>query len=219
MKIFIPIKEHSERVPNKNFREFKGKPLYQHVLYKYVDKDCEVWVDTDSEEIASWIRDLDKNIFAYSRPEHLRGCSVSVNLLIDFFVTCHCLQEDIIAQIHVTSPFLKPETVLTYGRMLKNAEYLDSIASSNLIQSRLWRKEDYGYCPVNHNPMKMERTQDLPQLFEENSSFYIFKYNSFLENKKRIGTRNKFVNIDLPENLDIDTLSDWNFCEKISKIF
>ena len=47
MKIFIPIKEISQRVPKKNFRLFDGAPLYKHTLYKL--KDFEVYVDTDSE--------------------------------------------------------------------------------------------------------------------------------------------------------------------------
>lgn len=31
---FIPIKEHSSRIPNKNFRDFNGKPLYEHFFTK-----------------------------------------------------------------------------------------------------------------------------------------------------------------------------------------
>ena len=46
MKIFIPIKENSQRVPGKNFREFGGAPLYKHTLYKLSNKS--IYVDTDS---------------------------------------------------------------------------------------------------------------------------------------------------------------------------
>ena len=34
MIIYIPIKENSQRVPNKNFREFCGKPLWEHTIDK-----------------------------------------------------------------------------------------------------------------------------------------------------------------------------------------
>ena len=47
LKIFIPIKKDSQRVPGKNFRIFNGEPLYKHTLLKY-SKD-EVWVDTASD--------------------------------------------------------------------------------------------------------------------------------------------------------------------------
>ena len=43
MIVFIPIKEVSQRVPRKNFRLFKGVPLYKHVLRKY--KNYKVYVD------------------------------------------------------------------------------------------------------------------------------------------------------------------------------
>ena len=56
MKIFIPIKEKSQRVPNKNFRLFNGIPLYKHTLYKL--KDFEVWVDTDSDII---LKEIEKD--------------------------------------------------------------------------------------------------------------------------------------------------------------
>ena len=49
MIIYIPIKQNSQRVPQKNFREFNGKPLWEHTIDKL--KDFEVVVDTDSEEI------------------------------------------------------------------------------------------------------------------------------------------------------------------------
>ena len=49
MIIYIPIKENSQRVPQKNFREFNGKPLWEHTIDKL--KDFEVVVDTDSQEI------------------------------------------------------------------------------------------------------------------------------------------------------------------------
>ena len=47
MKIFIPIKQKSQRVPNKNFRLVNNIPLYKRTLYKL--KDFEVYVDTDSD--------------------------------------------------------------------------------------------------------------------------------------------------------------------------
>ena len=53
MKIFIPIKTNSQRVPKKNFRAFRGAPLYKFVLRKLSNFD--VYVDTDSEEILGQI--------------------------------------------------------------------------------------------------------------------------------------------------------------------
>jgi N-acylneuraminate cytidylyltransferase len=216
-KIFIPIKEHSQRVPQKNFRDFGGKPLYQHVISKYFTcgAEFELWVDTDSEEIWNWVNnECPDNFYSYMRPESLRGDDVSVNLLISNFIKNHCGNGDAVAQIHITSPFLEPSDLLPFS-----LDKYDSITSANVIQSRIWREEKYGYCPVNHNPMKMEKTQDLPVLYEENSAFYIFKVDSFKRTGKRIGEKNCFWSLNFPKNLDIDTEEDWDICKKVLEIY
>ena len=221
-KIFIPIKEHSERVPRKNFRDFGGKPLYQYVISKYIDydskghkiewdkfyNDMELWVDTDSDEIKNWVNaECPDNFHAYSRPKQLVGDDVSVNLLIGNFVYHHCNNDDVIVQTHVTSPFLNPLTICRVSRLRDLS--IDSTASANVINSRLWRRENYGWCPINHNPMKMEKTQDLPAVYEENSAFYAFTVDSFKKNGKRIGESHRFVEVSFPHNLDIDTEKDF----------
>ena len=171
MNIFVPIKHSSQRVHGKNFRRFGKEPLFKHTLLKY--KKHKVYVDTDSQTIIDLI-DQDKrlkHVIVFNRAESLRGDKVSVCDLIKDFIKRFKVSEPI-AQIHVTSPFLKPQTLVNaYSFLGKH----DSVVSCNSYNSRFWRKEDYGYCPVNHNPTKMEQTQDLLVLFEENSAFYIFR--------------------------------------------
>jgi CMP-N-acetylneuraminic acid synthetase len=220
IKVFIPIKEHSSRVPRKNFREFGGKPLYQYVLSKY--KECtksEIWVDTDSCEIYDWVNKIcPENFHSYMRSETLIGDDVSVNLLIDYFVSEYCEDGDVIIQTHVTSPFLSANYLEQLVDILEEKN-LDSIASANVIQSRLWREEGYGLCPINHNPLKMEKTQDLPKLYEENSSFYVFTVESFKKNRKRIGLNHDFYEIKFPKNVDIDNEDDFNMALAVRRFY
>ena len=49
MKIFVPIKKNSQRVPRKNFRKIEGLALFERLFEK--TKSFQVFVDTDSEEI------------------------------------------------------------------------------------------------------------------------------------------------------------------------
>lgn len=205
MKIFIPIKNISQRVPKKNFRKFKDEPLYKHTLIKF--KNHEIYVDTDSDQIIKEVLNDHrlKHVTAYRRDEDLLGHKVSVCDLIKRFIIKFSIKQPI-AQIHVTSPFLKCQTLNDALRFMKD---YDSVASCNRHNSRFWRKESYGYCPVNHNPLKMEQTQDLPALYEENSAFYIFNPMVILFTGNRIGKNPYFYPITHPENLDIDTESDW----------
>lgn len=228
MKIFIPIKHESQRVPGKNFRKLNNLPLYKHTLYKL--KEYTVFVDTDSEEIINEIRN-DNNlthVVTLKRPDSLCGNDVSVNKLLNYFVEGYWRgynesatvinADDVICQVHVTSPFLKKETLEKAYRFFEYNEY-DSVVSCNIINSRLWRKEEYGYCPVNHNPLKLEQTQSLPTIYEENSAFYMFKKSVFVTLKNRVGKNPAFYKVDHPENFDIDTEDNWEECLKINETF
>jgi len=206
MIIYIPIKHNSQRVPRKNFRFFGEEPLYKHTLLKY--SKYKVYVDTDSAEITDGITTDKrlKHVTVVPRQEQLKGDLVSVCALLKDFILRYKIT-DTIAQIHVTSPFLEPSTVAKAESLL--GEY-DSVASATVHQTRFWRKEEYGFCPVNHNPIKMEQTQDLPAYYEENSAFYIFHPGLITMTGSRIGSNPYFYPLGIPQNADIDTEDDWN---------
>lgn len=215
---FIPIKKNSQRVPGKNFRKLSGVPLYKNLLYKL--KGRNVYVDTDSDEIFYEIKNDNclSNINVFFREESLVGDKTSVCDLIKSFIEKKSIPDSTyICQLHVTSPFLKIETIDSSISILKSKKY-DSIVSCSTIQSRLWREESYGYCPINHNPIKLEQTQDLPKIFEENSLFYIFNSGFFKKMNSRIGEFPYFYECDKIESIDIDTEKDWKFASIISEV-
>ena len=203
MIIFIPIKNESQRVPNKNFRIFNQKALYQHTLSKF--SQHRVFVDTDSDRVLQEVENME-HVTAFRRDNSLCGHEVSVCDLIKSFIARYKIEEPI-CQIHVTNPFLKERTLVDAYSFMDNH---DSVVSCNRYNSRFWRKENYGFCPVNHNPLKLQQTQDLPDLFEENSCFYIFNPSVIKNSGNRIGLNPFFYEIEYPQNLDIDTESDWN---------
>lgn len=213
MKIFIPIKHESQRVPGKNFREFQGEPLYKHVLLKL--SGFQVYVDTDSEQILEQL-EVDNSLShvrGYKRSEQLLGHTTSVCKLIQNFITQFSIRDETLCQVHVTSPFLCTNTLINAREYMKGG--YDSVVSCNVLQTRLWRKEKYGMCPVNHNPLNLEQTQDLPVFYEENSLFYIFNSDNMLKTGNRIGRRPCFYSVSFPENLDIDTEQDWSLIKKV----
>ena len=46
----VPMRHDSVRVPQKNYRQFSGKPLYHHILENLLDchRLNEIVIDTDS---------------------------------------------------------------------------------------------------------------------------------------------------------------------------
>jgi len=223
--IFIPIKEKSQRVKNKNFRLFGNKKLWRHTVDKYLkaqDSNYNIFIDTDSDKIIKECENMDR-VIAYKRKKELCGHAISVCDLI-----VNCINEfDIkgpMAQIHVTNPFLQERHICNAMGWLGTSECgkankYDSAFSCNSVKTRFWRTEKGGLFPVNHNPMSLIQTQDLPEFLEENSCFYIFYAEDIVKTGCRIG-KNPYVDrLSWPYNLDIDTEDDWKICEFTKEIY
>jgi len=210
----VPIKNHSERVKNKNFRNFNGKPLYHHILQTLektyaIDK---VIVDTDSDRVKSEAPVLFSKVSILERPEKLLGDFTSVNKIIEFDLENS--DADVYLQSHATNPLLKAETIsIALKKFVEfNGEY-DSIFSVNKFQSRFYNWEGN---PANHNPEELLRTQDLTPIYEENSNLYIFTKESFNRTKKRIGATPFMYCMSKVESIDIDDMFSFHLAELLS---
>jgi len=198
----VPIKEHSERVKQKNFRNFAGKPLYHHVLATlertYAVDD--VVVDTDSAVVMNEASGLFPKVKIIERPEQLHGDFVSVNKIIEHDISA--FESDIYLQTHVTNPLIKAET---FGRALKafieGEEEFDSLFTVNRFQSRFYSHTGE---PINHSLGELIRTQDLDPVYEENSNLYIFTRESFESTQARIGKKPQLHEMSRIESIDID---------------
>jgi CMP-N-acetylneuraminic acid synthetase len=213
MIIYIPIKQNSQRVPQKNFREFNGKPLWEHTIDKL--KGYKVVIDTDSDSIIKSCKSKEW-VTIYKRPKKFRGDKISVVDLIKNYFDKNPTKE-IIVQLHVTSPFFDVKHLEEVQKQIRLYDY-DSVFSVDVIQNRFWRKEKYGLVPINHNPMKLEQTQDLPKYYMENSYLYAFKQ-EVLDYGNRIGKNPNILQIEYPYNLDIDTEQDWDIIKSINNTF
>lgn len=219
MKAFLPIKQHSERVPGKNFLILNGKPLFMWIVGALLDckQISQIVIDTDSDD--QYFLEL-KNVDRISlkrRTPSLIGDDVSMNLLIEDFLSDE--NEGTFLMTHATNPFLSPNTIAaairTFEEEARNG--FDSLVSVNKFQSRFY---DEGFNPVNHNPNRLLRTQDLPIIYEENSCLYVFTKKSFENNNKnRIGKSPFLFPTPKFESIDIDTREDWNFAEHVASQF
>lgn len=213
----LPMKGHSERVPNKNMRIFGGKPLYHAVLNsllksKYV---AQVIINTDSEIIKKNALDNFNKIRIIERPANIRGDFVPMNSIIAYDLSQ--TEGEHFLQTHSTNPLLKTETIDAaidiYLGNLK--EGYDSLFSVTRIQSRLYWQNG---TAINHNHKELLRTQDLPPVFDENSNFYIFSKKSFTANgNKRIGSKPFLFEMNKLEAVDIDNEEDFVLAEMLHK--
>ncbi len=215
VNFLLPMKGHSERVPNKNLKLFAGKPLFHTILNEIAKCDYleKVYINTDSDKIAN---DATKNfpfVEIIWRPKELVGDFVSMNKIIEYDITK--IEGDVFIQTHSTNPLLKAETI---NKAIKSFFNLDKQKFDSIFSVTKWQTRFYWQDgkPVNHNPQELLRTQDLPAMFEENSNFYIFTKESFsAAGNKRIGVKPFMFEMPPMEAVDIDTNFNFNLAQHI----
>jgi len=212
---FIPMKCHSERVKDKNIRLFNGKPLFYWIIRTLlkIEQISQIVIDTDCEKIANKVKEF-FDLTIIMRPKRLRGDFVSVNKLIENVLSIF-KDNNYFLQTHTTNPLLSSFTIKNaIDFYFKNLQKYDSVFSVTRHQSRFY---DHLGNPINHDPKKLIRTQDLKPLYEENSNFYLFSRESFFKNRTRVGKNPFLYEVDKLEAIDIDTEEDFLLAELLMK--
>lgn len=204
----VPMKGHSERVPNKNLREFNGHPLCHWILNtaRATPEIDEIVVNTDSAEIAAEAEQFCATVF--DRPEKLQGDHVPMNEII-----LHDVREvdaDLYLQTHCTNPLLRPSTISDAVSTFTDDSECDSVFSVTPLQTRLW---DGDGEPINHVRDELQRTQDLDPVYEENSNIYLFTRESVERRENRIGDHPRMYPMEEDEAIDIDEPIDFRVAE------
>jgi CMP-N-acetylneuraminic acid synthetase len=207
----VPMRHHSQRVPGKNYRPLAGKPLFHHILETLlaVPEIETVIVDTDSEPVMDGVRRLFPTVKLVARPEHLRADDVPMNDIL-LYDTAQ-VQVDFYLQTHSTNPLLKAETISRgIQSFLTNYPKYDSLFSVTRLQTRLYWQDGRA---INHNPLELLQTQDLPPVYEENSCIYLFTRENLERKKHRIGDTPLMFEIPRLEAIDIDEEADFQLAD------
>lgn len=212
----MPMKGESERVHNKNMRQFNGQPLCSVMLDKLVASEHidRVVVNTDSPVIKEFIEERYSKVTVVDRPEDLLGHDISMNKIIGHDI--ELFPADLYLQTHSTNPLLTLQTIDAAIEKLKadNGNH-DSLFSVTKFQTRFYNQDG---SAINHNPEILIKTQDLPALYEENSCIYLFTKEAFSKNNRRIGNAPIMFEMEPIEAVDIDVEEEFVLAEKLFKV-
>lgn len=208
----LPMKGHSERVPNKNLRSFGGRPLYHQVMLtlRACPRIEKIVIDTDSENIKRDALAAFPGVQVLDRPEAMRGDMVPMNEIIK-----HDLSQtagELFLQTHSTNPLLTAASLDAALDAFLADRAFDSLFSVTRHQARFYAADGRA---INHDPRELLRTQDLPPLFEENSCFYVFSRTAFAAQSRRIGLKPRMFEISRIEGTDIDEEVDFQLAEAL----
>jgi CMP-N-acetylneuraminic acid synthetase len=212
----LPMKARSERIENKNFREFNGKMLFQWILDTLlsIEEIERVVINTDARGVleGKGLKDSPRVLIRDRKPE-ICGELISMNRVLADDV--EHVEARTYLMTHTTNPLLGADTIRRamnqYQRSLDHR--FDSLFAVNKVQSRFYREDG---SAVNHDPSNLLRTQNLEPWFEENSLLYLFSRQSFRKTGSRIGSTPYMFEIPKIESMDIDDQEDWMIAEAVS---
>ncbi len=210
IKALVPMKGYSERVPRKNMRDLCGKPCF-HWIMETLSKCSyitEIIINTDSDEIAKNASDNFEKIIILKRPDFLLGDMITIQPLIEYDLSQ--TDGDFFLQTHSTNPLITTETITKGIETFFSQNEHDALFSVTEVKQRFYWPNGSG---VNHDPMKLTRTQDLMPIYHENSCFYIFSRETNIKAKSRLGTKPLMYEIDRLEAADIDDMEDFYWTE------
>lgn len=220
MKIFTIVKEDSKRVPDKNFIDLDGHPLWWHLLTELDGLD--VTVNTDSIKFLGQLRnsnlksvkliERDQKHIDWENDESIDSSPVE-DMLFDF---CKKLdRSEMVVLTHITSPFLKKETIFDAVKKLKNNFEAKSIHSVLQIQDFVWLKKNTLASPINFKTDRVQRTQDLSPILVSKGAFFIARAGDILDQKKRLPEPLIFFPLNHIESVEIDNYEDLKFARII----
>lgn len=209
---FIPIKSNSERVPGKNFRELNGKKLYEYICenVKRAGVFDDVYVDTNSEEIAEYAKNIGFRVI--ERKPELALNTANGNDLLVYHEQIHP-EYDYYFQAFATAPYMKPETIISCFNKLVSSEEFDSCFTALENHGFYW----FGGTPINYRPGILPRSQDMSPVVEETTGLYGITKASLEKYRCRIGRKPYIHYVNKFEAVDINTEDDLKIAEYIGK--
>jgi CMP-N-acetylneuraminic acid synthetase len=207
----VPMRDQSERVPGKNYRDLAGKPLFHYIIaaLEMVPEIDEIVVDTDSDAIKAGLAAHFPAVTVLDRPEVLRAGDIPMNAIL-LHDTAQ-VAADFYLQTHSTNPLLRAASVSgALAAFLAAQPNADSLFSVTALHTRLYDAEGGA---INHDPSELLRTQDLPPVYEENSCIYLFSRATLETHGHRIGAHPIMYPIPTEEAWDIDDELDFQVAD------
>lgn len=179
---FIPVRQGSKSIINKNIRDLNSKPLiYWTVMAAQVSNLDKVFVSTDGDTIKNTVEQ-----FGFSKvevikrsPETVTDTATSESALLEF---CRNYEFDNVVFLQATSPLTTAIDINGALDKYLNSDKKSLISAVKRFQF-IWGTNGN---PLNYNPQTRPRRQDWNGYYIENGAFYISSREEILKSNCRI---------------------------------
>jgi len=175
----IPARGGSKRIPRKNIRSFRGKPMVAWSIAAAKAADCfdRIVVSTDDQDIAEVAKAHGAEV-PFLRPAHLADDKASTQAVIAHALAW-CDQQALICEavccLYATAPFVQPHDLqLAATRLAESRDGTVVFAATSFpfpIQRAIQLDEE-GYASMFQPESFPTRSQDLVEAFHDAGQFY-----------------------------------------------
>ncbi|MDN5498405.1 MAG: acylneuraminate cytidylyltransferase family protein [Shewanella sp.] len=219
--VFLPCRLGSQRVPDKNIRNFAGIEggllrIKLEQLCKVKAIDSIVLSSNDPRVLDFAAKYSDSRLTIDERPDELGRNTTTTDELIQYVPKV--ISEGHILWTHVTSPFL---TEQDYERIIecyfeKIRIGYDSLMTVLKLQGFIWDKN--GPVSYKRKHINWPMTQNIEPFYEIDSGVFLSTIKNYVKFNDRIGRSPYLFEQDKSKSIDIDWPEDFNFAEKLYKL-
>ena len=210
----IPARGGSKRIPNKNIKDFLGKPIIAYSIEVALSSGLfkEVMVSTDDTEIAEIAKRYGAQVPFLRSSSNADDFATTLDVVKEVLRTYQSLGKSFvnICILYPTAPFV------TANRLLEGFNQLEShnaAISVTEFSFPVWRafKVERGQLKYQWPKHEKSRSQDLEKLYHDAGQWYWIKMEFIGESL--VPSKTAAVILNPLEVQDIDTQEDWGLAE------
>lgn len=220
----IPARGGSKRIPRKNIRPFRGRPMIAWSIEAARAAGCfdRILVSTDDEEIAAVARSHGAEV-PFLRPAHLADDQATTKAVV-LHAIHWCDQQGLAPQavccLYATAPFVQPTDLLAAGQLLGQAptgSFVFTATSFAFPIQRAIHIDTAGCSAMFHPEHFNTRSQDLEEAFHDAGQFYWASPEAWATSRNLFDDGRPLI---LPRwrVQDIDTEEDWTRAELLHQL-
>ena len=222
----IPARAGSKRIPNKNIKNFSGKPIVAYSIELALNSGLfdVVMVSTDSEKIAEISTNYGAEIPFLRSKKNADDFASTVDVLVEVLEAYKSKKNqffNIGCCIYPTSP------LLTFKNLKRGLDILFDYNLSttfpvtqfsypvlrSLKVNEFNNDNEVGRAEMYWPEYYDSRSQDLPKFYHDAGQFYWFYSEKLLEGRKLFTKNSGVIKLSEKEVQDIDNLDDWELAE------
>ncbi len=215
----IPARGGSKRLPRKNIRDFRGRPM---IAWSIAAAEASavfdtIMVSTDDDEIATVAREAGADVPFMRSSETADDYATTADVLLEVLRSYAAIGEnfDIACCLYPTAPLVEAHH-LSGGRRLLEESAFDVVMPVVAFSYPIWRslrRESDGLIALNFPENLNKRSQDLPPAYHDAGQWYWFHVPQFLHVKALMASNTGSVVLSPDRVQDIDTQEDWAMAE------